>query len=142
MMNKRRILIIDDEAGFTRLLRLNFHHAGKYIAETVNDPAGALAVASAFLPDVILLDVMMPAMQGGEVASRLRAIPKLQDVPIVFLTAAVKRNEIESHNGCIGGLPFLSKPVDFQELVECIEQQCRDRPPREGNRRTAFRLRD
>ncbi len=128
MTAKKRVLIIDDEASFTRLLKLNLHHTGRYTAETVNDPAQALAVAREFSPDVILLDVMMPSMDGGEVATRLQASPKLKQTPIVFLTAAIKKNEITSHQGCIGGLPFIAKPVDFQEVVDCIEKQLHRSP--------------
>jgi len=123
MIGKKRVLIIDDEAGFTRLLKLNLHHTGKYTAEAVNDPAQALAIATEFLPDVILLDVMMPSMDGGDVAMRLQASPKLKGTPIVFLTAAVKKNEVASHQGSIGGLPFIAKPVDLQEVIESIEKQ-------------------
>lgn len=123
MLKKRRVLIIDDEAGFTRLLKLNLHHTGKYIAQDVNDPARAMAIAIEFLPDVVLLDVMMPSMDGGEVAIQFRSNPKLHDVPIVFLTAAVKRNEIQSNKGSIGGLPFVAKPMNLQELIQCIERQ-------------------
>jgi CheY-like chemotaxis protein len=128
MTAKKRILIIDDETSFTRLLKLNLHHTGRYTAETVNDPAQALAVAREFSPDVILLDVMMPSMDGGEVATRLQANPRLKQTPIVFLTAAIKKNEIASHKGCIGGLPFIAKPVDFQEVVDCIERQLHQAP--------------
>src|SRR6266536_5093491 len=125
---KKRVLIIDDEVSFTRLLQLNLHHTGRYIAETVNDPAQALSVAREFSPDVILLDVMMPSLDGGEVATRIQASPKLKETPIVFLTAAIKRNEVACHQGHIGGLPFIAKPVDFQEVVDCIEKQCRQSP--------------
>jgi len=129
---KKRVLIIDDEASFTRLLKLNLHHTGHYTAETVNDPTKALAVAREFSPDIILLDVMMPSLDGGEVAARMQANPKLKQTPIVFLTAAVKRDEIASHQGRIGGLPFIAKPVDFQEVVECIEMQLRRLPMAPG----------
>ena len=122
---KKRVLIVDDEESFTRLLQLNLHHTGKYTAQTVNDPAQAIAVASEFLPDLILLDVMMPSLDGGSVALRFHACARLKSIPIVFLTAAVKRSEISEHEGCIGGLPFIAKPVDFQEVVDCIETQLR-----------------
>src|SRR5580765_1108812 len=93
IQEKKRVLIVDDEASFTRLLKLNFHHTGRYIAETVNDSTQAVRVAKRFSPDVILLDVMMPGMDGGEVASRIHALPRLSHTPIVFLTAAIKRDE-------------------------------------------------
>jgi CheY-like chemotaxis protein len=120
---RKRVLIIDDEASFTRLLKLNLHHTGRYIAEVVNDAARAVAVAREFDPDIILLDVMMPGMDGGDVAVKLQANPALKDKPIIFLTAAVKRNEISAHSGSLGGLPFIAKPIDFQEVLECIEKE-------------------
>src|SRR5207247_6030850 len=77
MMNtKKRVLIIDDEASFTRLLKLNLHHTGKYCAETVNDPVQALAVAREFRPDVILLNVIMHGMDGGGRDVRLQSRPR------------------------------------------------------------------
>jgi CheY-like chemotaxis protein len=137
MTSKKRVLIIDDEASFTRLLKLNLHHTGRYTAETVNDPGQALAVAGEFAPDIILLDVMMPRMDGGELASRLLASSRFKATPIVFLTAAVKKNEVSSHQGSVGGLPFISKPVDFKEVIECIETQLRQSPtPAKANRKS------
>ena len=130
---KKRILIIDDEASFTRLLKLNLHHTGRYTAETVNDPDQALAVAREFSPDLILLDVMMPRVDGGELASRLLASSKFKTTPIVFLTAAVKRNEVSSHHGSVGGLPFIAKPVDLKEVIDCIETQLRQSPRPAGH---------
>jgi CheY-like chemotaxis protein len=122
MTEKKRVLIIDDDASLTRLLKLNLHYVGRYTAETVNDPAEAVAVARRFWPDVILLDVVMPGIGGGEVAADLRAIPEFEHTPIVFLTAAVTRSEVASQSGCIGGLPFIAKPVHLAEVVKCIEK--------------------
>lgn len=120
--NKKRVLIIDDEASFTRLLKLNLHHTGRFTAESVNDPNRAVAVAREFQPDVILLDVMMPGADGGEVASRIQDCANLKQTPIIFLTAAVKASEITSHDGAIGGLPFIAKPIDFPGLVQSINK--------------------
>jgi CheY-like chemotaxis protein len=133
--NKKRILIVDDEASFTRLLKLNLHHTGRYTAEVVNDSTQAVAVARTFAPDIILLDVMMPGLDGGQVAASIQANPKLKRIPIVFLTAAVKRDEISSHEGCLGGLPFIAKPIDFQEVVEYIEKEALPAPVPERSQR-------
>jgi CheY-like chemotaxis protein len=122
---KKRVLIIDDEPAFTRLLKLNLHHTGRYLAETVNDPVRALAAAREFSPDVILLDVMMPGMDGGELAERLHAHPLLRNTPIVFLTAAVRKSEVAEQQGRIGGLPFVAKPVDLEEVIGCLEKASR-----------------
>ncbi len=124
MTPKTRVLIVDDEPSFTRLLKLNFHHTGRYTAEVVNDSAQAVQAAERFTPDIILLDVMMPGMDGGEVANRIHAIPRFRETPIVFLTAAIKRQELASHEGRCGGIPFVAKPIEFQDVLEHVEREC------------------
>ena len=121
---KKRVLIVDDEPGFTRLLKLNLHHTGRYMAEVVNDATEAVHVAERFTPDVVLLDVMMPGLDGSEVANRLHAVPQFRDVPIIFLTAAVKKQEVLDGGGMRGGIPFVAKPVEFQEVLHHIEKVC------------------
>jgi len=59
------------------------------------------------------------------VAADLRAIPKFENTPIVFLTAAVTKSEVASQSGCIGGLHFVAKPVHVAEVVKCIEKSLR-----------------
>ncbi len=123
---KRRILVVDDEASITRLLKLNLEQTSDYEVRAENDAKAALAAAEEFEPDLILLDVMMPGMDGGELASRLQANPKLRPVPIVFLTAAATKGEVYSRGGKVGGLPFLAKPVELAEVVACLKQQLGD----------------
>ena len=121
-MRKKRILIIDDEASFTRLLALNLGCTGKYLVRAENWAPKAFAVARQFRPDLILLDVMMPQMDGGEIASELQNTVSFKEVPLVFLTAAVKRDEVHSRKGLIGGFPYLAKPVNLDELIGCIDK--------------------
>jgi CheY-like chemotaxis protein len=120
---KKRILVVDDEASITRLLKLNLEHTGHYIVRSENDAKAALAAAEEFQPHLILLDVMMPGMDGGELASRIQASPKLKSVPIVFLTAAATKGEVYARGGKVGGLPFLAKPVELSEVLACLEKQ-------------------
>lgn len=121
-MNQKRILIVDDEAGAARLLKLNLEQTNDYVVRVETTASAALAAAEDFQPDLILLDVMMPGMDGGEVAQSIRASPKLGGVPVVFLTAATTRAEVSSRGGRIGGLPFLAKPADFPAVIACLEQ--------------------
>jgi len=121
-MSKRRILIIDDEASFTRLLALNLGSTGRYTVRAENWAPNGLAAVRDFKPDLILLDVMMPEIAGGELAAQLQAYSNLIDIPVVFLTAAVKKEEVRSRSGVIGGFPYLAKPVNLQELIDCIEK--------------------
>jgi len=124
MTSKKRVLIVDDEPGFTRLLRLNLHHTGRYLAEVVNDSAQAVTAAERFTPDVILLDVMMPGLDGSEVADRLHSVPKFRNIPIIFLTAAVKKQEVVAGGGMRGGIPFVAKPIEFQEVLNHLDKAC------------------
>jgi CheY-like chemotaxis protein len=124
LTSKKRVLIVDDEPAFTRLLKLNLHHTGRYMAEVVNNATEAVRVAEKFSPDVVLLDVMMPGLDGSEVADRLHANPRFQDTPIIFLTAAVKKQEVAQRGGLCGGVPFVAKPIEFQEVLHHIESAC------------------
>lgn len=121
-MNKKKILVIDDESSITRLLKLNLERSGAYIVRTENEGLNAHATAREFKPDLILLDVMMPNSDGGDVAASLQADPLLRSVPIVFLTAAVKKDEIEAKGGMIGGFPYIAKPLNVQGVIEVIER--------------------
>ena len=115
---------MEDEPSFTRLLKLNLHHTGRYMAEVVNDSAEALQVAERFGPDVVLLDVMMPGLDGSEVADRFHANPRFRNTPIIFLTAAVKKQEVAVRGGLCGGIPFVAKPIEFQEVLAHLDKEC------------------
>src|SRR5512137_2917892 len=119
---KKRILVVDDELSITRLLKLNLEQTGDYLVRTENSSRAALAAAEEFRPDLVFLDVMMPDLDGGDLASRLQANPKLKDVPVVFLTATVTREEVRARHGLVGGQPFLAKPVNLHEVLGCLER--------------------
>jgi CheY-like chemotaxis protein len=86
-----------------------------------NESTHALERARTFKPDLILLDVMMPNLDGGDVAAQLRADPELKEVPIVFLTALVTQKE-SARRPVMGGYPFIAKPVTPEKLAENIEK--------------------
>jgi CheY-like chemotaxis protein len=119
---KKRIFVVDDETACTRLLKLNLEQTNRYVVRVENTATTALASAESFKPDLILVDVMMPSMGGGELAERFQASPTLRRVPIVFLTAAASKSEVSSRGGRIGGLDFLAKPTDLPEVIDCIEK--------------------
>ncbi len=116
-MTKKRILLVDDEPSFTRILKLYLEKTGAYEVREENYGRMALVTARQFEPDLILLDVAMPDMDGGEVAFKIRADEKLKNTPIVFLTATVAKDE----QGIIAGHPFMAKPVTAQQVIECIQ---------------------
>ena len=121
-MDKKRILMVDDEQDFTRMVKLNLEETGDYAVMVENNSNNVFMAAKEFKPDLILLDVMMPGMDGGDVASELKSDNTLKDIPIVFLTAILKEDEIDSSDGFIGGHPFITKPVSVKDLIKCIEK--------------------
>jgi two-component system, OmpR family, response regulator len=119
---KKKILVIDDEASITRLLKLNLEQTGHYIVLEENDGTKALAAAREFKPDLVVLDVMMPDVDGGDVAASIEADPVLSKTPIIFLTAAVKKEELAQRGNVIGGYPYIAKPLDIRGVIGAIEQ--------------------
>lgn len=118
-MSKTRVLIVDDEPGFTRLVKLTLEKSGTYEVLEENDSTKAWLTAREFKPDIIFLDIVMPKADGGEVAQQMRSDPTLAAVPIVFLTAIVSQHEAEQE---MGGFPFLAKPVSLSAIVSSIEE--------------------
>src|SRR5260221_3250979 len=106
-MNKKRLLTVDDESGSTRLLKLTLEKTGNYIVREENDGTNAWLVARDFRPDLVFLDIVMPKIDGGDVAQQIRSDPMLANVPIVFLTAIVSQKETRNE---IGGVSFLPQP--------------------------------
>lgn len=121
-MDKKRILIVDDEAIVTRTLKLYLEGTGSYEVRTENEGTRALAAAKEFKPDLVLLDLIMPDTDGATVAAEIREDAALKDTPIVFLTALVSQKEVGPTGRDIGGHPFLAKPVDPEKVVEAIEK--------------------
>lgn len=125
-MTKSKILVVDDEAGLTRMLKLNLENTGKFEIRTENQGANTLNAALEFRPDLILLDIMMPDMIGSEVAAVLLENEELKDIKIIFLTALVSKQEIETTDGKIAGRSFVAKPVKIDELIIAIEKELGD----------------
>ena len=122
-MSKKKILVVDDEASVTRMLRRNLEATGKYEVKEENSGAHAYTSAQQFQPDLILLDVIMLDMSGGEVAAQILEDESLKHIPIVFLTAVVQKEEIEDTGSDIGGRTFLAKPVKLDDLITCMEEK-------------------
>jgi len=117
----RRVLVIDDEPAFTRMVKLNLEGTGDYIVESVNESRKAFEVAKAFKPNIVLLDVVMPEADGGDVAQSLRSRSLTQNIPIIFVSAMVSQEESKKGFYQSGGEHFLAKPVDKDTLCGAIE---------------------
>ena len=117
----RRVLVVDDDRDTTRLIKILLERRGGYAVAEENDPTRANQTARSFRPDVILLDIMMPETDGGEVAAGIDGDPCLRGTPIIFLTALVTRAEAKSGLE-IQGHSFVAKPISIPEVIEAIEQ--------------------
>jgi CheY-like chemotaxis protein len=118
---KKRILLIDDEPDVTMLFKHRLEREGYYEVLEANDTSDILDVARRFMPDLIILDIMMPDMDGTEVAEQLRDDSSFTATPIIFLTALVTGKD--SHVS--GGQTFLPKDVALEKLIACIEEKLR-----------------
>jgi two-component system, OmpR family, phosphate regulon response regulator PhoB len=111
----QKVLVVDDEPDITDLVSYHLKAAGYEVA-TVNDPIASVGTARSFQPDLIVLDIMMPDLNGIQICRILRTDPKLKGVPIIFLTA--KGEEADRVAGFeAGGDDYLCKPFSIPELV-------------------------
>ena len=122
-MAPKRILIIDDEQPFSEMLKLNLEQVGKYVAHEENDARRSLATARQFGPDLVLLDVMMPDMDGGDVAAMLATDAEFRDVPIIFYGgpgvaggSSQRRHDQPCHR-------MLPKSTPIESLIKIIEME-------------------
>ncbi|HZB85689.1 MAG TPA: response regulator [Gaiellaceae bacterium] len=113
-----RVLVIDDEAPIRLLCRVNLEAEGMVVLEAPDGPSG-LEVARYEAPDVILLDVMMPGLDGWRVAEQLLEDPATAGVPVVFLTARADLRD-RARGMDLGGLDYITKPFNPVELAPLV----------------------
>jgi two-component system alkaline phosphatase synthesis response regulator PhoP len=113
-----RVLIVDDEAPIRLLCRVNLEAEGMEVLEAGDGPSG-LELAKAELPDVILLDVMMPGLDGWQVAEELIDDGSTSEIPIIFLTARAEFRD-RARGLDIGGVDYVTKPFNPVELADHV----------------------
>lgn len=119
----RKVLVIDDEVGFTKLLKMNLEKTGLYEVFVENESTNAVNRAHEFLPDVVLLDIVMPGMDGGDVAAQMQDDPLLGHVPVIMMTALVSQEETSQDAVAqAGAMNVLPKPVNLEVLLRCLEE--------------------
>ncbi len=120
-MSQKKILLIDNKNDFCFFVKLNLEKTGRYEVLTATSGNEGIGLAKSHKPDLITLDIMMPQMDGGQVAAILLGDESTRSIPIVFLTALVQKEEILKRGGRIGDRNFIAKPVTPEELIEQIE---------------------
>lgn len=120
---KTKVFIVDDESAITQMLEINLTATGDYEVLTTNESLKAKELAAEFLPDILLLDVVMPGLDGGDVLREIRTIPELAKVPALMVTALVSNMEISQDEVVTtGDCVMLPKPVKLAKLIETMEQ--------------------
>lgn len=111
--------MVDDEVTFATLVALQLERTGRYRVRCLHRGSEVLAAAEEWMPDIVLLDFLMPDMDGGEVFQQLKANPTLKHIPIIFLTAVAKE-DTPLETGVRPARLTLAKPVSFEKLDHCI----------------------
>lgn len=117
-MEKREILVVDDDKVTLRTLEKILMRAG-YIVIPLSLGKEAVKIARERSPALIILDIMMPDMDGGDVASILKNDPKTKGIPVIFLSSLVTKREEQSSSKA-DGIYFLAKPFEREDLLEKI----------------------
>ena len=114
------VLVIDDEAPIRLLCRVNLEAEGMDVLEAADGPAG-LEEAREHVPDVVLLDVMMPGLDGWQVAEQLLEDDRTSEIPIIFLTARAEFRD-RARGLDIGGVDYVTKPFNPLELAPLVRE--------------------
>ncbi len=120
-IGRTKVLLIDDNIGFCKVTKLALEELWSYQVFTATTGKQGITMARKHRPDVILLDIRMPTMTGGEVAAELMEDPLTRNIPIIFLTGLVKKTEVEEGEGYLSGYPFIAKPFRPEELAIRIQ---------------------
>ncbi len=134
MKTKPKILIIDDDQRLAELLQFTLTKAQLYETLLETRPRRAVETVRAFMPDLILLDVEMPGLNGGEVAKALAADPALRWIPVLFVTSLLSKTETGSRPFHRGDQRFLAKLVEPNALVGAVEEMLAEQRSAVGGR--------
>ncbi len=118
LMPETTVLVVDDDPVIQTLLQVNFEMEGYTVVGAV-DGAEGLERARADLPDVVVLDIMMPKMNGLEVASALKTDPATADIPVILLSAKAQESDIRAGHST-GAEDYITKPFDPLDLLDRV----------------------
>lgn len=119
MTTLQRILYVEDEADIQAVAKLALEMVGGFTVKICSSGEEAMKEAVAFAPDMILLDVMMPGMDGPTTLGALRTLPSLATTPVAFMTAKVQPQEV-AHYKSLGALDVIAKPFDPMTLADKV----------------------
>lgn len=120
MTERYKLLVVDDDEAMIDYLHAKL--GDRYDIVSTNAPENVLGLARSEHPNLILCDINMPGMDGGDVSKALHAHPEVRTVPVLFLTALISPSDLKHTGNLIGGRPAISKQVAIPELEKRIRQ--------------------
>jgi putative two-component system response regulator len=120
MSERHKLLVVDDDEAMIDYLHVKL--GDRYDIVSTNAPENVLGLARSERPNLILCDINMPGMDGGDVSKALHAHPEVRTVPVLFLTALISPSDLKHTGQQIGGRPAISKQAPLAELAKRIEQ--------------------
>jgi two-component system, OmpR family, response regulator len=122
-----KILMVDDEEDIRKVGLLSLRRVGKFEVVQAEDALTGLELARTEQPDLLLLDVMMPGMDGPSALEALKQDPKIQHIPVIFMTAKIQPKDLE-HYRSLGAIGVIGKPFDPMTLPSEIRKIMAEQP--------------
>jgi CheY-like chemotaxis protein len=122
-----RICYVEDDEDIQRIVRMSLERVGKMTVDIVSDPLQAIERMVAFKPELVMLDWMMPGMDGPTLFRRMREVPETKSLPVVFITAKASQRELDELKG-LGAVGTISKPFSPKDLPEQLRAIWKDLP--------------
>jgi DNA-binding response OmpR family regulator len=126
MMGQRKVLIVDDERDIVKALMIRLQ-VNDYEVVAAFDGAQGIFMANKEMPDLIIIDIRMPAGDGFSVVEKLKQSDRTQRIPVIFLTGSPERNAEERAMG-LGARFYIKKPYDSEELLDAVKRAMGKRP--------------
>jgi CheY-like chemotaxis protein len=117
----QRICYVEDDEDIQRIVRMSLERVGKMTVEIVTDPLQAIGVMNAFKPDLVMLDWMMPGMDGPTLFRKMKEDPQTSALPVVFITAKAQSRDM-AELMALGAAGTISKPFSPKDLPEQLRQ--------------------
>ncbi len=112
-----RICYVEDDEDIRRIVRVSLERIGEMTVEVIGDPLLALEAIKAFKPELVMLDWMMPGMDGPTLYRKMKEVPEVRDLPVVFITAKASQRELDELRA-LGAAGTISKPFSPKDLPQ------------------------
>jgi CheY-like chemotaxis protein len=122
-----RICYVEDDEDIQKIVRVSLERVGKMTVEIVGDPTQAIEVIKAFKPELVMLDWMMPGMDGPTLFRKMKELPEVRELPVVFITAKASQRELDELRA-LGAAGTISKPFSPRDLPEQLRAIWKELP--------------